>query len=387
MPLESIFGRIIPSQSDVENNAIAAKAKEELKSNGFETQRLRFQVHDQTVHLDVSALRASAFKRIIESSIDDRAMVHLEVDSATKVIQKLQVPFPTYVDKVEPRTAAESNNVQLFWGTGVLKSSNPRYSVILAALLASSPPNPQKRIWLVAQRLNGNDPSAAPIYEIVDAFEDPDPPSPEPGSEVPELDDSQLVPISIAKCNDLFDYLSGLDTPNHAPANSKGTIPFRFVEHGCEARAHEVCRILMSLGIRPTKVWAFGADELLNLTTDYHPDCTVQWGFHVAAAVQTVSGVRILDPSIESHPMTLGEFRTRFDNDQIHVEATGPEVYLMTQSRTLFKSDYSYIETRQFISAMNRAFELMLAYFPPPPYDHCSRNPAYRATRIDLVKN
>ncbi len=372
MPLKPIFGTVVHGES---NSPQTDHTLDRSKQNYIQSKSVghkhHYRIDGSTASLDANATHARTFRRIIESSIADGAPIYLEVDPITQEIRDLQVPYRTTVNGIEPAHDAETNSVDLSFGTGILKRGNPRYALILALLLESAGLTPPKRIWIVTKPLDGQDSSDEPIVEIIDARAEPTVPvDPNPPT-TNELDESEFVPISLEKCDQLFSFIAQLDTPNAAPSLSKGTIPFRFVEHGCEARAHEVCRHILNCKIRPIKVWVFYKDELLRLTTNLHPKCKVVWGFHVVAAVITVDGIRVLDPSLSDRPMSIAGLRARFDNRQVHIEATGPEVYLMTQDRRLFKTDPYYKETNQFLAGLNRAFDLMLAYFPPPPYSYC----------------
>lgn len=84
-------------------------------------------------------------------------------------------------------------------------------------------------------------------------------------------------------------------------------LPWLYPVDGCYTRALHANEILEEAGYpRPNTIWTFGN---LVAKTKFHPTGTVAWSFHVAAVVQTPSGVYVLDPAIEGrHAIRLKDW-------------------------------------------------------------------------------
>jgi len=103
---------------------------------------------------------------------------------------------------------------------------------------------------------------------------------------------------------------------------TRGDIAFRYPTDGCYARAHLMGLQLMSMGLRPGKVWAFddaafkgSATRMVAVTKD-HPNGFVSWRYHVAPALkirrsdgQVVTAV--LDPSLHDRPVSVSVWQKR----------------------------------------------------------------------------
>src|SRR6202008_2347296 len=82
-------------------------------------------------------------------------------------------------------------------------------------------------------------------------------------------------------------------------------IPFLYPDDGCWGRAHEMCRLMINMGLSPRKVWidhSFG--HFLHVNTKNNPQCFVEWGWHVAPTL-CVRGPKfcptqsmVIDPSL-----------------------------------------------------------------------------------------
>ncbi len=97
----------------------------------------------------------------------------------------------------------------------------------------------------------------------------------------------------------IFDYLA-----------SQKHIPFRYPEDGCQARAHEMARILDKFGITTGKVFIEGA---LKVQTPHSLKGYVKWQFHTAIflAVKDKSGktsIQVFDPTLFNHPVSRDEW-------------------------------------------------------------------------------
>lgn len=103
-------------------------------------------------------------------------------------------------------------------------------------------------------------------------------------------------------------------------------IAFNYPVDGCYARAHMMNeRIAERYGYTPDKAWAFG-DLQVNTNTPYGE---ISWGYHVAPVVHVkdVNGnvtPMVLDPSIESGPVTVAQWQATMGDANAITKITKP---------------------------------------------------------------
>ena len=148
-------------------------------------------------------------------------------------------------------------------------------------------------------------------------------------------------------------------------------IPFRYVEAGCVSRAHEMCRIILEEGVRPIKVWTFDSSQRLTVETDNYPDCQIKWSYHVAPAVKTPSGLKVIDPALFDQPVPLQTWLDRQVSCSKKVLYTGPHIYLLLDSFSPFLADPDYSRTHKGIRELQKNFKLFVDENGPPPYKKC----------------
>lgn len=87
-------------------------------------------------------------------------------------------------------------------------------------------------------------------------------------------------------------------------------IPFQFPGNGCQARAHEMCR-LIECYLHPdpaavvAKVWNVAEEDDLIVKTDNNPYCRVRWFYHVAPVVKVDNRLLVIDPALFEQPVTV----------------------------------------------------------------------------------
>jgi hypothetical protein len=116
--------------------------------------------------------------------------------------------------------------------------------------------------------------------------------------------------MSATKAQQVFDAMNSTSCdPVTVPAPC---IPFLYPDDGCFARAHEMCRLTINMGLKPKKVWIKGN---LYVKTKNHPDCHVWWGWHVAPTL-CVRGPRwfktqdmVIDPSLFKTPVSKATWK------------------------------------------------------------------------------
>ena len=115
--------------------------------------------------------------------------------------------------------------------------------------------------------------------------------------------------VTMQKARQLFDLVN---TKICCPAlAAPPCIPFLYPDDGCWGRAHEMCRLILSQGVTPKKVWIYGS---LNTPNRNHPSCRVLWGWHVAPTLDVTVGsttqVYVIDPSLFNEPVTEATWKS-----------------------------------------------------------------------------
>ena len=116
--------------------------------------------------------------------------------------------------------------------------------------------------------------------------------------------------MSMTKAQQVFDAMNATScNPLTVPAPC---IPFLYPDDGCWARAHEMCRLMINMGLSPKKVWI---DGNLYVNTKNNPNCHVWWGWHVAPTL-CVRGPGIfqtqrmvIDPSLFTTPVSKATWK------------------------------------------------------------------------------
>lgn len=143
--------------------------------------------------------------------------------------------------------------------------------------------------------------------------------------------------VSVEESEELFRFVAGL--PH---------IPWRHVEGGCFARAHEVSRILELNRISSRKVFAAGSFMI----PSRYPIGIKSWSFHTAAVIRVREAdgsktLKVLDPSLKNGPVTLSEWMAAFSpetcektsRDRAQLARTDRCIYWLASRFTYFRDD------------------------------------------------
>jgi hypothetical protein len=119
-----------------------------------------------------------------------------------------------------------------------------------------------------------------------------------------------------------------------ARVKAQREIAFRYPLDGCYARAHLMGRLMLEMGVRPGKVWAFDdramadkkAPPRLYARTGNHPKGEVWWKYHVAPllGVRDAGGkvrMHVIDPSLFDEPVPLARWQGRMMHPSIRFAA------------------------------------------------------------------
>lgn len=155
-------------------------------------------------------------------------------------------------------------------------------------------------------------------------------------------------------------------------------IPFKYPDDGCWGRAHEMCRLMRTDGLRPCKVWIQGG---LHVDTDNSPNCGVWWGWHVAPT-HCVRGsglfgwfkirTMVFDPALFSTPVTKAQWKgVQGDVNASLTDSSWTTFYLWgtsTNNTWFTLTDPAYTQTNSVLAFYRTALQNRAIQFGPPPY-------------------
>jgi hypothetical protein len=147
-------------------------------------------------------------------------------------------------------------------------------------------------------------------------------------------------------------------------------IPFLYPDDGCWGRAHEMCRLMLNMNLRPKKVWIQGS---LHVQTRNNPTCNVYWGWHVAPWL-CVRGpglfqtrAMVIDPALFTTPVTKQAWKgVQGDPNATLTDSAASIFYLFTN-----QTDPTYALTNQVLVTYRLQLQLRTASYGPPPYANC----------------
>jgi len=154
-------------------------------------------------------------------------------------------------------------------------------------------------------------------------------------------------------------------------------IPFLYPDDGCWARAHEMCRLMISAGAEPEKVWIYGN---LRVATSNNPTCQVQWNWHVAPILHVLAGsspqVWVIDPSLFQSPVPETTWTGVQGDPAALVVHSDASVFLRDRNGTVTYDDAVYTETKLVLQDHRNYLKLRsVSSDGPPPYFQCMIKP------------
>ena len=153
-------------------------------------------------------------------------------------------------------------------------------------------------------------------------------------------------------------------------------IPFRYPDDGCWARATQMCRLMFASGYSPRKVWIRrSAGNILHVNTRNHPQCFVEWWYHVAPTLCVRTGSwwwpfshtrMVMDPSMFTTPVPLATWKAAQNEPGASLEHTGAEQYWPSGG-----TDPAYTSTSYDLATYRTALLTRSIQVGPPPYASC----------------
>jgi hypothetical protein len=334
--------------------------------------------------LDPADPRSVGFVQILDGLSKLRLPVYLEIDPATSVITRLLIPHVSRVVGARPiDEGALGVELALSQGRHTLRRGQPDFEE-LDRLLREAVANRRPVI------LTEDD-----EHNIIDIrFFEPAPGVPLPPfpPEVPPLEKwpprwiRDLVDwiwrwkwwpwwwfrcISMTRAQQVFDAMKATSCdPLTVPPPC---IPFLYPDDGCWARAHEMCRLMINLGLSPNKVWIRASPGYwLHVNTRNNPACYVDWGWHVAPTLcvhgpgffRTQS--MVIDPSLFTTPVSKPTWKGVQGDPNATLTDSDASQYWPSGGTDPTYSDTNFRLAYYRLQLQNRAIQQ-----GPPPYAAC----------------
>ena len=339
---------------------------------------------ERRVRLDAADPRAAGFARVLDGLRAARLPVYVEVDAGGETITRTLVPLTVRVLEVRPQPDVFEVFVEPSQARHVLRRDNPDAADLERQLTVSRAA--ARPILLIEDDAHDildvraftpgpNDGTLPPFPPL---------PRPEPPPRLwwPLVLTGRLVAWirlwicwwrcpSAAKAQEVFDTLAATTcNPSTVPPPC---IPFLYPDDGCWARAHEMCRLMIAMGLRPRKVWIDSAyPHHLHVATRNNPTCSVDWGWHVAPTL-CVRGQwfwrtqrMVLDPALFTTPVTEATWKGIQGDPTAALTDTSADQFWHGGG-----TDPSYVASNSILAQYRLALLNRSVQFGPPPYANC----------------
>ena len=335
------------------------------------------------VQLDPEDPRSAGFLQVLEGLSKLHSPVYLEIDPNKSTISRILIPHLTRIVDVR---SVDDDALSI-----ELESSHARH------VLRRDAPDFLELEQQARQRMKSGEPvivTEDDAHNIIDIrFFRPGPDAPGPSFDEKIARPGRVPPatmwhyleriwlwcwwpwwwflwwrccISSTKAQQIFDSMNATScNPLTVPVPC---IPFLYPDDGCWARAHEMCRLMINVGLMPRKVWIQGS---LHVNTKNNPNCAVYWGWHVAPTlcVRTSwffgSQRMVIDPSLFTTPVSKTTWKGVQGDPNATLTDTDASDYLWGQT------DPTYVKTNDRLAyyrlqLLNRSIQQ-----GPPPYANC----------------
>lgn len=342
--------------------------------------------NEREVRLDPERPGARGLGTVLEGLRRLRQPVYVEVDPATTAITRLLIPYVTHVAALRPIDAGLDVRLDNSHALHVLRRDRPDYEEFERTLREALRDG---RVLLVT------DDDAHDIVDVRAFTPGPDgelpplPPFPEPPPRLSpwprwllDLWHWRIWPwwwfrfgcVSPAHAQQVFDAMAA--TTCNPIAVPPPCIPFMYPDDGCWGRAHEMCRLMVAMGLTPKKVWIDAVGPLLKANTKNHPQCFVQWSWHVAPTLCVRrwrvfffpwSEQHVIDPSLFTTPVSKATWKGVQNNPNATLTDTD-----WTYFRQWGETDPTFAKTNGVLATYRLKLQLRASSAAgPPPYAYC----------------
>lgn len=330
--------------------------------------------------LDPADPHSGGFLRILDGLSRQQLPAYLEIDPETSTIKHLLIPHVTRIASARPIDEGVLGvELEFSHGRHVLRSSTPDFAELERQVREAL----RTRAVVL---LTEND-----AHEIIDI-------RPGPGRPIlPPPEQPRPLPwpwrwfrkllfiwkwplwpwwwwwwwfrcISAMKAQQVFDAMNATSCdPLTVPPPC---IPFLYPDDGCWGRAHEMCRLMINMGLSPKKVWIQGN---LYVNTRNNPNCHVWWGWHVAPTL-CVRGPTffqtermVIDPSLFTTPVSKSTWKSVQGDPNATLTDSDASIFYLWGSVT----DPTYTQTNQVLQFYRLQLQNRALQFGPPPYAQC----------------
>ena len=334
----------------------------------------------RSLRLDPADARSAGFARVLDGLCKQRLPVYIEVDPETSAIARLLIPHVTRVVGIRPIDESMLGvELEASHARHVLGRAAPDFDELerqLRDALRTGTPvilteDDAHEIIDVRGQSPGPKGSSSPFF--------PKPEAP-PRQGWPRRSIGMLLCIWRLRCwpwwwwrcmsatnaQQVFDAMSATScAPLTVPPPC---IPFLYPDDGCWARAHEMCRLMINMGLTPRKVWIRGN---LHVITKNNPNCSVWWGWHVAPTV-CVRGPglfqaqdMVIDPSLFTTPVSKTTWKSVQGDPNATLTNSDASDHLWGST------DPNYVETNKTLAFYRLQLQNRAIQQGPPPYAHC----------------
>ena len=319
------------------------------------------QLHDDsTGKLDMAAPHAFALAEILEELHRDNRPVYLEINRDTGVIQQILLPRVVEVTGIANEAVGDKREIGLRRSCtkSFIRTTNPNYEALLSAI------NKARATYaavLVTEAIDGG--------EILDVRLTTSPPvcAPVVVASAPPTPPAAIGPVEVRLA---FAIVREASCAGRHPSHN--CIPFLYPDNGCWARAHAMCRMLISAGFTPNKIWLNGD---LRVDTPNCPTCVVSWDFHVAPTLLVDHGsgaeLYVLDPSLFHHPVPQATWIEVQHDPSAEIHYTDASIYYRDQDADVLETDPHFVCTKNDLISFRLLLALRSASSGPPPYANC----------------
>ncbi len=347
---------------------------------------------ERRLSLNVADPRAAGFARVLDGFHSARLPVYVEVDPEDDTITRILMPLTVRVVEIRPQADMFEVFAEPSQARHVLRRGNPDAAELERILTESR---------VAARPILLIEDDTHDILDVREFILGPDDGPLPPLPPLPRPEPLQRVwwPIALirrlaawirrwicwfrcwwgcwwrcpseARAQEVFDTLAATTcNPSSVPPPC---IPFRYPDDGCWARAHEMCRLMIAMGLSPRKVWIdSGPASWLSVATRNHPNCSVNWGWHVAPTL-CVRGPSfwqtrrmVIDPSLFTTPVTQATWKGLQGDPTAALTDTSADQFWHGGG-----TDPTYVASNSILAQYRLALLNRSVQFGPPPYANC----------------
>jgi hypothetical protein len=337
------------------------------------------------VRLDPANPRSVGFARVRDGLSRGALPVYLEIDPATDAITLLLIPYISRVTGISYSTeGALSVTLEASHAVHLLRLDSPDFADLERRL---------REALQGAQPVILVEDDAHNIIDVRAFTPSPDRPRP-PLPPFPLTPIPERVPwfprlwrwiwwwilwpwwwwfgcVSMAEATQAFDSMAA--TSCDPLAVPPPCIPFRYPDDGCWARAHEMCRLMINMGLSPRKVWISGH---LHVNSRNNPQCFVNWAWHVAPTLcarvplfpffffRTQS--MVIDPSLFTTPVPEATWKSVQGDPNATLTHTSADQFWPSGG-----TDPTYSQTNYYLAVYRLQLQNRSNQQGPPPYAYC----------------